>query len=142
MTVFDAVLRRLCADLEETLRASPGCVGPVAPQVHCFQRIGIVDVSARPQTPSHGRLLRVNPMIVAAQGEAIGREGCLSVPDYTANGGAPRASKGWSASTIARGYEARAVPHELDHLDGLRFLNRLVSRRECYRTANPGSPTA
>lgn len=154
VSAFDAELRRLCADLEETMRASPGCVGLAAPQVNCFQRVVIVDVSARPKTPSHGRLLLINPVILAAEGEAIGREGCLSVPDYTGNVARAlyvrvRAQdlQGMEREYDCEGYEARAVQHELDHLDGLLFLDRLVSRRDLfrrkrYRTANPGSPTA
>lgn len=154
VTGFDVALARLCADLEETMRASPGCVGLAAPQVDRPLRVVIVDVSARPKTSSHGCLLLVNPVVVAAEGEAVGREGCLSVPDYTGN--VTRAqhirvrahdAEGMLHEYDCEGYEARAVQHEIDHLDGLLFLDRLVSRRDLfrrkvYREVNPGSGTA
>lgn len=137
---FDAPLARFVADLEETLRVAPGCVGLAAPQVGRLRRIAIVDVSVRRDTPNHGRLVLINPEILAREGEAVGREGCLSVPDYTGNvaraerirvraqdvAGAPR-------EYVCQGFEARAVQHELDHLDGRLFLDRLVSRRDLFR---------
>ena len=140
VTVFDARLHKFLSDFNETQRAAPGCVGLAAPQVGCPQRIALVDVSARPNTPNNGRLLLINPEIIERGGETIGREGCLSVPDYTGNVaraewirlrsrdeyGAPREYR-------CQGYEARAVLHELDHLDGLLFLDRLVSRRDLFR---------
>jgi peptide deformylase len=140
VTVFDDALRRFLADFEETMRASPGCVGLAAPQVDYFKRIVIVDVSAKPKIPHHGHLLLINPEIVVCEGESLGREGCLSVPDYTGN--VARAERirlryqdgdGTSHELDCEGYEARAVQHEMDHLDGLLFLDRLVSRRDLFR---------
>jgi peptide deformylase len=137
---FDEALRRFVADLEETLRASPGGVGLAAPQVNRFQRVVIVDVSGKPGIPHNGRMLLINPKIAEKEGEAVGREGCLSVPDYTGN--VLRAGRirvrardpdGVSRVYVCEGYEARAVQHELDHLDGLLFLDRLVSRRDLFR---------
>lgn len=134
---FDAALRAFIADLEETRRAGPGAVGIAAPQVGCFQRIVIIDVSQlkRP-VPNHGHLVLVNPEISAWNGYAVGREGCLSVPDYTGN--VIRAERihlvafdpyGERREFDMEGFEARAVQHEMDHLDGLLFLDRLVSKR-------------
>ncbi len=140
VTGFDDALRRFLADFDETLRAMPGCVGLAAPQVNRFQRIALVDVSSKPGIPHNGRLLLINPEIVEREGEAVGREGCLSVPDYTGN--VARATRirvrAQDAEGIFReynceGYEARAVQHELDHLDGFLFLDRLVSRRDLFR---------
>ncbi len=137
VTRFDDELRRFLADLEETMRAAPGCVGLAAPQVNHFERIVIVDVSTRPKIKHNGRLLIVNPEIAARDGEALGREGCLSVPDYT--GSVARArwirlryrdGDGTEREIECEGYEARAVQHEIDHLDGLLFLDRVVSPRE------------
>ncbi len=140
VVAFDDALRRFLADFEDTLRASPGGVGLAAPQVHCFQRIIIVDVSAKPKISHHGRLVLINPEIVMRDGEAIGREGCLSVPDYTGNVARAahirvRAQDDTGAAQLfdCEGYEARAVQHEIDHLDGLLFLDRLVNRRELFR---------
>ncbi|MBK1644284.1 peptide deformylase [Thiocapsa imhoffii] len=139
--IFDAALRDFVADLEETRRAGPAAVGIAAPQVGCFQRIVIVDVSGRRKTPNHGHLILINPEIVHWDGFAIGREGCLSVPDYTGN--VIRAThiqlkaqdlEGQELAFEMEGFEARAVQHELDHLDGLLFVDRVVSRRtDLYR---------
>lgn len=134
---FDAELRAFVADLEATRLAGPGAVGIAAPQVGRFQRIVIVDVSKmkRP-VPNHGHLVLVNPEITGWEGYAVGREGCLSVPDYTGN--VIRAERihlvafdpqGTRLEFDMEGFEARAVQHEMDHLDGLLFLDRLVSRR-------------
>ncbi|MBK5965135.1 peptide deformylase [Thiocystis minor] len=138
---FDDELRAFIADLEDTRRDGPAAVGIAAPQVGRFQRIVIVDVSGRPKTPNHGYLVLVNPEIVHWEGYAIGREGCLSVPDYTGN--VIRATSirlktqdpdGREHEFAMEGYEARAVQHELDHLDGLLFVDRVVSRRtDLYR---------
>lgn len=132
----DEKLRRFIADLEQTMRAGPGGVGIAAPQVADFRRIVIVDVSGKPKIPHHGRLVLINPEILHWEGMAVGREGCMSVPDFTGN--VIRAER---VKVQARdehdvlqqydcqGYEARAVQHEIDHLDGMLFLDRLVSRR-------------
>jgi len=134
---FDAALQARIDDLEETRRAGPGAVGIAAPQVGWFERVVIVDVSARKKTRSHGHLILVNPEITEWEGFAMGREGCLSVPDYTGN--VVRAERiqlrardrdGNELAFEMDGFEARAVQHELDHLDGLLFLDRLVSRRQ------------
>jgi peptide deformylase len=138
---FDETLRDFVADLEETRVAGPAAVGIAAPQVGRAQRILIVDCSPRPKTPNHGRLVLINPEITHWEGFEIGREGCLSVPDYTGN--VIRAThirlraqdiEGVSRDFEMEGFEARAVQHELDHLDGLLFLDRVVSRRtDLYR---------
>jgi peptide deformylase len=133
---FDAALHSFLADLEATMRAGPGSVGIAAPQVSHFFRIAIVDVSSRPDIPQHGCLRLINPEIVQRAGEVKGREGCMSVPDYTGS-----VLRAWSVRVRAQdaggqwceydceGYEARAVQHEIDHLDGLLFLDRVVSPR-------------
>jgi len=140
VTAFDAELRRFLADFDETMRAAPGCVGLAAPQVNRFQRIVLVDVSSRPGIPHNGRMQLINPEIVERAHDAVGREGCLSVPDYTGN--VVRATRlrvraqdtdGRFREYVCEGYEARAVQHEIDHLDGLLFLDRLVSRRDLFR---------
>lgn len=136
VTVFDAGLRELMRDLEDTMRAGPGSVGVAAPQINRFVRAVIVDVSIKPKILHHGCLRLVNPEIVDRQGEVKGREGCMSVPDYTGN--VVRASSihlraqdldGRWQEWRCEGYEARAVQHEIDHLDGLLFVDRVVSTR-------------
>jgi peptide deformylase len=133
---FDTSLHHFLQQLEETMRAGPGGVGIASPQVGDFRRIAIVDVSAKPKINHNGCMILINPEIKTWEGMKIGREGCMSVPDYTGN--VIRAEKITLQASNAQGeiidyecmgYEARAVQHELDHLDGLLFLDRLVSRR-------------
>lgn len=136
VTLFDDALRTFIHQLETTMRAGSGGVGIAAPQVGRIERIAIVDVSAKKKIKQHGRLVLINPEITAWQGSVVGREGCMSVPDYTGN--VVRAETitltaqdefGQPQQFKMEGYEARAVQHELDHLDGMLFLDRLVSRR-------------
>ena len=136
VTHFDDELRAFIADLEETRKAGPAAVGIAAPQVNVFKRIVIVDVSGRKNTPNHGYLVLVNPEITHWDGFEMAREGCLSVPDYTGNvirAGKIRLSacdpQGAPLEFEMEGYEARAVQHEMDHLDGTLFVDRVVSRR-------------
>jgi peptide deformylase len=134
---FDDELRAFIDDLEETRRAGPAAVGIAAPQVGRAQRIIIVDVSkTKKPVPNHGYLVLVNPEITEWEGFEMGREGCLSVPDYTGN--VIRATHiklkaqdpaGNTLEFEMEGFEARAVQHELDHLDGMLFVDRVVSRR-------------
>lgn len=135
---FDEELRDFVEALERTRLEGPAAVGIAAPQVARLQRIVIVDVSAarRKNNPNHGHMVLVNPEIVEWEGYDVGREGCLSVPDYTGN--VIRAARirleacdvqGERHFYDMTGFEARAVQHEMDHLDGLLFLDRLVSRR-------------
>ena len=132
---FDDDLLNFIQDLEDTMGDGPGAVGIAAPQIGHAIRAVIVDVSGRKKIKHHGHLVLINPEITEWDGLKIGREGCLSVPDYTGN--VVRAEKitltaldqhGENLSFEMEGYEARAVQHELDHLDGLLFLDRLVSR--------------
>ena len=81
----DDRLRTFIADLEETMRAGPGGVGIAAPQVGHFVRIVIVDVSTKKKITHHGRLVLINPEITEWEGMLVGREGCMSVPDFTGN---------------------------------------------------------
>lgn len=123
--------------LEATRQAGPGAVGIAAPQVGVQKRIVIVDVSTmRKPVDNHGHMIMINPEITEWDGMVMGREGCLSVPDFTGN--VIRAERiklhymdeqGQSHAIESTGFEARAIQHELDHLDGLLFLDRLVSRR-------------
>jgi peptide deformylase len=132
----DDEIRQFIVDLEQTMRAGPGGVGIAAPQVGRFQQIVIVDVSSRPKIHSHGRMVLINPELTHWEGLKSGREGCMSVPDYTGN--VVRAEQitvqaldenGDAVEYQCKDFEARAVQHELDHLHGLLFLDRLVSRR-------------
>lgn len=133
---FDAALRALARDLEETMRAGKGSVGVAAPQIGEMLRVTVVDMSGHrkfgPQ--SQGFFVLVNPTIVSREGERMGREGCMSLPDFTANvrraqsvvvayqdlDGAPREIE-------CHDFEAVAMQHEIDHLDGILFLDRVAN---------------
>ncbi len=137
VTEFDQLLAEFVADLEQTRQQGPAAVGIAAPQVGYFQRIAIVDCSnTRKPAPNHGKLILINPEIIHWEGYDMGREGCLSVPDYTGN--VIRATQiklkvndlsGEIHEYEMEGYEARATQHEIDHLDGMLFIDRVVSRR-------------
>ena len=133
---FSEDLKKFIENLEETFRSFPRCVGIAAPQVGRFERIVLVDISHKPKQVNHGFLVLINPEITFHEGSSLGREGCLSVPDFI--GKVERAKsitlkalnqKGEKLELQISGYEARAVQHEIDHLDGKLFLDRLVSRR-------------
>lgn len=143
----DCRILRIISDLEETLGSLPGCVGIAAPQAGLFERIIIVDVSSRPQHKNHGPLVLVNPVIKFSTGNSVGREGCLSVPEYT---GRVKRSKFIEVEAINKsgslvnyqmeGYEARAVQHEIDHLDGKLFIDSLVGKRSDLKKRTDFSP--
>jgi peptide deformylase len=136
-------------DLVDTMRASPGGVGISAPQVGVLKRVVAIDVSASKrgaQVENHGLLVLINPEILAKGGRQVVREGCMSIPDYTAN--IERAQwvlvdaldrEGKQLILEAVGFEAVAIQHEVDHLDGILFLDRVASiktdlfRRKKYR---------
>jgi len=144
----DAELTRAVArDLLDTMDSFGHCVGLAAPQLDHLVRIVVVDVSAHPKAPPHnGRLVLVNPVIRSSDGGELGREGCLSIPHLTAN--VRRATQiaveattpaGERVAIESEGFEARCLQHEIDHLDGLLFLDRVdslatdVFRRKTYR---------
>lgn len=148
VTVIDDDIRRLIDDLLDTMGAGPGSVGVAAPQIGVTLRVCVVDVSAsrHGKDNNHGLLVMVNPEIVHREGGAIMREGCMSVPDYT--GDVERATaitvrfldgEGTEREIEASGFEAVAIQHEMDHLDGILFLDRIVSlktglfRRKNYK---------
>ncbi|WP_298438461.1 peptide deformylase [Geobacter sp.] len=145
---IDDEIRRLAEDLVDTMREGPGSVGVAAPQIGATLRLCVVDVSASRlgRENNHGLLVMINPEIIYREGATIGREGCMSVPDYT--GDVERATavtvcfldgEGTPRQVTATGFEAIAIQHEMDHLDGILFLDRIVSlktglfRRKNYR---------
>jgi peptide deformylase len=129
--VHDAAeIARVARDLQDTMDAFGHCVGLAATQLGEMLRIVVVDVIGhRKTTSSNGRLVMVNPRIVAAEGAEVGREGCLSIPDLTAN--VRRATRieveAGDRRIVSEGFEARCLQHEIDHLDGLLFLDRVDS---------------
>ena len=130
-------------ELLATMRSYERCVGLAAPQIGLGVRVCLVDVSGHPRAEtSNGLLVLANPRIVVAEGSEVAREGCLSLPDVTANvRRATRVVVDHLEGTVeCLGFEARAVQHELDHLDGVLFLDRVESlvddvfRRRSYAT--------
>ncbi len=144
VSVFDDDLHHFVDDLTETMYAGPGGVGIAAPQVDRPQRIVLVDVRPKLGEDCHGLMVLINPELAAWEGMAVGREGCMSVPDFTGN--VIRAERiqvqaqdasGRERSYECEGFEARAIQHEMDHLDGFLFLDRLVSRKiDLFRRKN------
>lgn len=132
---FSEDLSEVLKDLLETMYDSPGCVGLAAPQCGIHKRILIVDASRNPKVESkYGLMIIINPVIEHSEGEVMAREGCLSLPDLTAN--VKRAQMirarfqnehGEERVIEASDFEARVVLHELDHLDGILFLDRVAS---------------
>jgi peptide deformylase len=133
----------LATDLLDTMEAGPKTVGVAAPQIGELVRLVVVDCSSHPKAAgaNHGRLVLVNPGIRRAEGSEVAREGCLSIPELTAN--VRRATlievfardpAGEPVELECVGFEARAVQHELDHLDGILFLDRVDSlKRDVFR---------
>jgi peptide deformylase len=126
---------QLAADLVATMRISPGCVGLAAPQVGVAASVFCVDVSQHPKTQDHhGTFVLCNAELVEATRNEKAREGCLSVPDFT--GDVKRAARlvvrgrlpgtGREVRVAATAFEARALQHEIDHCDGLLFLDRVA----------------
>jgi peptide deformylase len=132
--VGDGDVDALVEDLLATMAGFGRCAGIAAPQVGALVRVCVVDCSVNPKVTEHnGRLVLVDPEVVSCEGGEIGREGCLSIPDFTAN--VRRATtvvvraRGLEPIT-AVGFEARVLLHEIDHLDGMLFLDRVASMKD------------
>jgi len=131
----DGEARALARDLLDTMRAAPACVGLAATQLGVATRAFALDVRGHRKARScHGELVLFDPELLVAQEPEVGREGCLSVPDLT--GDVARATRvvvegldveGRRRALHCDAFEARAVLHELDHLDGHLFLDRLTA---------------
>lgn len=134
VTEFDASLRKLAADMVQTMHAAPG-VGLAAPQVGAELRLAVVDTSVG-ENPAELRVL-VNPRIVHREGMETDTEGCLSLPGLTDKVDRPftivvRAQdlEGKPFELKAEDYLARAICHEVDHLDGVLFTDHLRGLRK------------
>ncbi len=135
--VTDSV-RELVQDLAESMYNAPG-VGLAAPQVGIHQRVIIIDISGKSEPPN--LIVAINPTIVHAEGEAYDEEGCLSVPNYAAN--VRRYARvivkaldleGAERTWEAEGLLAIAFQHEIDHLDGVLFVDHLSTlKRELFQ---------
>ncbi len=138
---FNPQLQALLTDLETSMLAGPGGVGIAAPQLGMLQRVIVVDCTlALRSCKNHGRLLMVNPEIIERDGEVLGREGCLSVPEWV--GTVPRSrritvryqdAQGQVHKISSKAFEARVIQHEIDHLDGILFIDRVISTHDLVR---------
>lgn len=135
---FNAELKRLAADMVETMHAAPG-IGLAAPQVGVEKRLALVDLSVG-EDPEQ-LLVLVNPVISEPRGTWLEEEGCLSIPGLTDQVPRPqeirvraRDQEGEPFEIEAEGWLARAICHEVDHLDGVLFVDHLRGlRRERAR---------
>jgi peptide deformylase len=131
---------QLIEDMAETMYAAPG-VGLAAPQVGVGQRILVLDLHTKDEEPGKRLLKLINPEIVERDGEIVWEEGCLSVPELTAPVKRARRVlvRAWTPEerqVEVEGEELMAVAlqHEIDHLDGRLFLDRLSRlKRDLYR---------
>ncbi len=130
---FGRALNRLIDDMTETMYAAPG-VGLAANQVGISQQVAVIDVSERDEKKRKGRelLVIVNPEILAQEGSVLEEEGCLSIPGYADK--VTRAVRvkvraqdrtGKPFELEAEGLLAKALQHEIDHLNGMLFVDRL-----------------
>jgi len=138
VTEFDYELQKLVDDMIETMYAAPG-IGLAANQVGVSKQVAVIDVGARDDRCD--LMVLVNPEIIAEDGEIDSEEGCLSVPDYTTV--IKRAEKvrvrafdrhGKPVEVEGDGLLARALQHEIDHLNGLLLIDRIGRvKREFFR---------
>ena len=131
---FDASIQKLIDDMFETMHVARG-VGLAAPQIARSVRIFVAEYEEHRADDSivHHKVALVNPEIIKAEGEELGTEGCLSIPGYVGDN-IRRATKvsvrgqdarGKPLRVNAEGWFARILQHEIDHLDGILFLDRL-----------------
>ena len=138
VAVINDATRALVQDMAETMYAAPG-VGLAAPQIGVHQRIIVIDISPKDEEPD--LIVAINPVIVHADGESYEEEGCLSVPKYAAN--VRRHARvvvkaldldGNEVTYKADDLLAIAFQHEIDHLDGILFVDHLSPlKREIFR---------
>ena len=129
---FGAALEALISDLAQTMKGQSHGIGIAAPQIGVAKQVAIVDVSAR--VPEAQRLILVNPKVLELTNERVNREGCMSLPDYTANLKRYDSvrlrwqdEKGEAHEGTFHGIEAICIQHEVDHLNGVLFIDRVIS---------------
>jgi peptide deformylase len=127
---IDKEIEKLLDDMAETMYDARG-LGLAAPQVGVHLRVVIVDVSPRDGNSS-GLIELINPVVISAEGEQIGEEGCLSIPGFTSEVKRKARVKVRALNRKGELFDiegtsllARAFQHEIDHLDGILFIDRL-----------------
>jgi len=129
VTKFDAELEKLCADMFESMYVAQG-VGLAAPQIGLAMRLAVVDVSLGKNPEA--KLVLANPEIIHTEGEQREEEGCLSLPSFRGSVIRPMYVTVRAQDVTGKSYEmrsegllARAFCHEIDHLNGVLFLQHL-----------------
>jgi peptide deformylase len=129
----DPALPTFIEDMLDSLATSPG-VALAAPQIGYALRLIVVDVSRKKGEQGHGLVILLNPHILHFDSPRIAREGCLSVPDFTGNVRRydhamveATTPEGQRTVLSVSGFEALAFQHEIDHLEGVLFLDRIES---------------
>lgn len=138
VTIVSDSIRELVHDMAETMYDAPG-IGLAAPQIGVHQRVIVIDISGKNEPPE--LIVAINPVIIHAEGEAYEEEGCLSVPSYAANVkrharvivkalDLDGVEQTWKADDLL----AIAFQHEIDHLDGILFVDHLSTlKRELFQ---------
>jgi len=125
----DESIRNLASNMLETMYAAPG-VGLAAPQVGISKRMVVIDIANDPQ--NRNPLIFINPRITYSEGDAVGEEGCLSIPEGYGDVHRFRLIKvefldlaGRACEWTAEDFLARVIQHEVDHLEGILFIDRM-----------------
>jgi len=133
---IDGRVNALIRDMLDTMNHYGHSIGIAAIQIGKPQRVICVDVSRNPRykRKNHGLIVLINPEIVEAEGEKITREGCMSVPEFVGYVSRSRhilvrgiTLEEREVEIEASGLEAVALQHEIDHLDGILFIDRISS---------------
>ncbi len=137
VTKINGTIERLINDMVETMHAAPG-VGLAANQVGVPLQLAVIDLSTREEKEKrHPLLVIINPEIISREGSVVEEEGCLSIPDYAEK--VKRAAKvkvraqdrtGKEFELEAEGLLAKALQHEIDHLNGILFVDRLSTLKK------------
>jgi peptide deformylase len=129
VTVFDAKLKKLTEEMFESMYAAQG-IGLAAPQIAISQRITVIDVSFK-KNPEE-KIVLINPEIVEREGKQVEEEGCLSLPEIREKVSRAEWVKVKAQDVTGKWFEiegtellARAMQHEIDHLEGVLFIDRL-----------------
>jgi peptide deformylase len=124
-------LHRLVEDMFETMYASHG-IGLAAPQIDIGKRLTVIDIAGAEEGQEPERIVLINPEVIAKEGKQTGEEGCLSIPGFRepvsrAKRAVVRARnvKGETFEITGEDLLARAFLHEIDHLNGILFINHL-----------------
>lgn len=141
---FGEALQALIDDMIETMQAANGA-GLAAPQIGVLERVIVIQLPEDEEDPQSGKLFALcNPQIIRAEGEEEGEEGCLCLPGYA--GEVKRATsvmvkaqdrRGRKVRIKAEGFLARAFQHEVDHLDGILYIDRVEGPDKMRRIAPP-----